>query len=138
MMYSLDFNNLYRNLVRRPVFRQNYRVFRNNELHHYAMKAVRQDDKPDFDHFILGFANEDEDVAASENWRSWQGEAALRRRVLVIQDDPMDTDRLCDILGGDYEMLETVSGSMGLQMMQEHCHDLSMVLLDERCGGMTV
>ncbi|MBQ0001677.1 MAG: bifunctional diguanylate cyclase/phosphodiesterase [Clostridiales bacterium] len=51
-------------LRKNEVYKVHYRVFRDDELHYYYMKAVRIGAADTFEHFIIGFANEDAEMQA--------------------------------------------------------------------------
>ena len=129
MAQALEFDNLCRQLSYQAAYNQSYRVFRDNTLHYYAMKVVRDGDADTYRNIILSFVCEDAEVAAEEE-RKHHAESTGRRKVLVIEDNEMNRDILKDILEDDYEVLEAENGAVGLRCLEEHCHDLSMVLLD--------
>ena len=128
MTLALDFDTLCHRLTYRRVFRQGYRVLRNNELHRYAMKAVRDGDADTYENIILSFVCEDDAIDAASVRQP--AESAGRRRVLVIEDNDLNRELLKDILEDDYEVLEAANGAEGLRCLEEHCRDLSVILLD--------
>ena len=53
-----------------------------------------------------------------------------KRTVLVVEDNEMNREILCDLLLDDYEVLQAENGLDGLQQLEEHNGDISVVLLD--------
>ena len=129
MLQVLDFVSIVRQLSRRASFTQSYRVFRDGELHHYAMKAVRDGEADSYRSIILSFVCEDAEAEAAEARRQ-PPEGNGKRKVLVIEDNEMNRELLSDILEDDYEVLEAENGAAGLECLQAHCRELSVVLLD--------
>ena len=125
MRQTLNFDNLCRQLSFRNSYRQAYRVSRDGELHHYGMKAVAQGE----DFICLSFSCEDEMVAAEDAWRS-RLNGAGKRSLLVIEDNELNRELLCDILSDEFEVLQAENGAAGLKLLEEHVHELSAILLD--------
>lgn len=129
MIRTLDLDNLCDELKHRRTFKMSYRVFRNKEIHYYAMKAVAESSGPDFDKFFLSFACEDEKVE-QENMRKYRGNTGGRRKLLVIANSDADRESLKNMLTAEYDVITAENGSIGLQLMEDNCHALSAVLLD--------
>ena len=52
------------------------------------------------------------------------------RKILVIEDNMMNREILKDILSEEYEVLEAENGAEGLDILENHHQDLSLILLD--------
>ena len=50
--------------------------------------------------------------------------------VLIVEDNFINREMLKAILEDDFEVLEAENGLVGLQQLEEHYEDLSLVLLD--------
>ena len=55
---------------------------------------------------------------------------AARRTVLIVEDNLMNREILCDLLADDYDLLEAGDGLEGLEQLEAHYNEISMVLLD--------
>lgn len=53
-----------------------------------------------------------------------------KRTVLVVEDNEMNREILCDLLIDDYDVLEAENGLVGLQQLEAHLGEISIVLLD--------
>jgi diguanylate cyclase (GGDEF)-like protein len=53
-----------------------------------------------------------------------------KRSVLIVEDNFINREMLKAILEDDFEVLEAENGLVGLQQLEEHYEDLSLVLLD--------
>lgn len=53
-----------------------------------------------------------------------------KRSVLIVEDNLINREMLTAILEDDFEVLEAENGLVGLQQLEEHYEDLSLVLLD--------
>lgn len=51
-------------------------------------------------------------------------------KILIIDDSEMNREILGEMLGGDYEILESDNGKDGIRMIKERYADISLVLLD--------
>lgn len=61
-----------------------------------------------------------------------------KRSVLVVEDNPVNRELLCAILEEDFDVYEAQDGLEGLEVLEKHYNDLSLVLLDiymPRCDG---
>lgn len=61
-----------------------------------------------------------------------------KRKVLVVEDNDLNREMLCTLLGGEFEVLEAKDGIEGLEKLAAHYAELSIVLLDvymPRCDG---
>ena len=53
-----------------------------------------------------------------------------RRTVLVVEDNLMNREILCDLLADEYDLLEAGDGQEGLEQLEQHFSEISMILLD--------
>ncbi len=53
-----------------------------------------------------------------------------KRKVLVVEDVELNREILANILSDDYEVITAENGKIGLELLEEHYRDLSIVLLD--------
>lgn len=63
-----------------------------------------------------------------------------RHTVLVVEDNDMNREILCDLLEDDFNVLQAENGVVGLLTLEEHGGDIAMVLLDVYmpvCDGFT-
>ena len=63
-----------------------------------------------------------------------------RRTVLVVEDNDMNREILCDLLEDDFDVMQAENGLVGLLKLEEHGSDIAMVLLDvymPLCDGFT-
>ena len=125
MRRTLDFDNICGQLRYQNAYRQSYRVFRDGQVHHYGMKAVAQGE----DAICVSFSNEDEMVKVEQAWKG-HGSGSGRRSLLVIEDNDLNRELLCDIFSDAYEVLEAENGEVGLRLLEQHVHELSAILLD--------
>jgi diguanylate cyclase (GGDEF)-like protein len=61
-----------------------------------------------------------------------------KRTVLVVEDNQMNREMLCELLKDEYNVLEAVDGLDGLEQLKNHYKDLSLILLDvimPNCDG---
>ncbi|MDR0930053.1 MAG: EAL domain-containing protein [Oscillospiraceae bacterium] len=52
------------------------------------------------------------------------------RKVLVVEDSPLNSAILCEILSGDYDVLSAENGQVALDILQEYGESVSLILLD--------
>ena len=67
-----------------------------------------------------------------------KGTATLKgakRTVLVVEDNELNREMLCNILAADYEVVQAVDGLDGLMQLGVHAQRLSIVLLDVYMPG---
>ena len=63
-----------------------------------------------------------------------------RHTVLVVEDNDMNREILCDLLEDDFDVLQAENGVVGLLTLEERGNDIAMVLLDVYmpvCDGFT-
>ncbi len=53
-----------------------------------------------------------------------------KRLILVVEDNELNRELLCDLFEEDYRLMEAENGQIGLNLMREHSRELSLVLLD--------
>ena len=126
MIQTLDFDNLCRQLSFKPIYRQSYRVFRNNEIHYYSMKAVSDGGQ----YIYLRFTCEDEEHTSRQAQEHFYRDNTGKRKILVVEDNAINRAFVCDALEDDYECIEAENGAVALRLLEDHCYELSLVLLD--------
>jgi len=57
-------------------------------------------------------------------------EKDTKRTVLVVEDNELNREMLCTLLEEDFHVLQAENGLVGLEQLEEHQRDLSLVLLD--------
>lgn len=66
------------------------------------------------------------------------GSQGKKRSILIVEDNEINREMLCAILDEDFRVIEAEDGIVGLEQMEKHYEDLSLVLLDvymPRCDG---
>lgn len=61
-----------------------------------------------------------------------------KRTVLVVEDNEMNREILCELLSDEYETLEAEDGNVGLEQLDAHSGEIALVLLDvymPNCDG---
>ena len=61
-----------------------------------------------------------------------------KRTVLVVEDNDMNREILCELLADDYEVLEAENGNVGLDQLSAHSGEIALVMLDvymPECDG---
>ncbi len=61
-----------------------------------------------------------------------------RRTVLVVEDNEMNREILCELLADEYNVLEAENGLTGLEQMEKHSGEIALVMLDvymPECDG---
>ena len=53
-----------------------------------------------------------------------------KRTLLIVEDNEMNREMLEGILEEQYEILQAENGAIGLEILQEHMNDISVVILD--------
>ena len=126
-------------LRQEPQFTVHYRVKRDGALLYYYMKCARIGDAENFQRIVFAFASEDTDVRRSELEKIVHSDIAGRKRkVLIIEDNPLNREMLCSILRDKYEILTAENGEKGFEVLEQNYRELSVVLLDIRmpvCNG---
>ena len=62
----------------------------------------------------------------------------LRRKILAVEDNDLNREMLVELLKGDYDVIEARDGLEGLEQLEEHYRELSLILLDvymPHCDG---
>lgn len=59
-------------------------------------------------------------------------ETGMRRKrtVLIVEDNEMNREILCELLADDYNLLQAGDGLAGLEALDQHCDEIALVLLD--------
>ena len=55
---------------------------------------------------------------------------ADKQKILIVDDSEMNRSILADMLGEEYEIMEAEDGNEGVAMLQQHGHEIALVLLD--------
>ncbi|MBQ9647545.1 MAG: EAL domain-containing protein [Oscillospiraceae bacterium] len=61
-----------------------------------------------------------------------------KRTVLVVEDNDMNREILCELLADDYDVLEAENGNVGLEALDKHSGEIALVMLDvymPECDG---
>ncbi len=76
----------------------------------------------------------------SEEFQEWtkfyntiQGEkndGAFQRKVLIVEDNELNMELLTEILSDKYEVLQAENGKVGLDVLQQHMNEISVIILD--------
>lgn len=54
----------------------------------------------------------------------------LQKKILVVEDNMLNREMLCDILSSTYEVLEAENGQEALEVLEEYGEEISLILLD--------
>ena len=54
----------------------------------------------------------------------------LRKQILVVEDNSINREMLCEILSVDYTVLEAENGQEALDTLRQHGEDIALILLD--------
>lgn len=63
---------------------------------------------------------------------------AGKRKILIIEDERLNRELLCEILKEKYEIFTAENGEVGLEIFEQNYKELSVVLLDMQmpiCDG---
>lgn len=89
------------------------------------------------DHFMYMAKNKKNMVVTEENSTGGKLEGSkekffedLRPKILIIDDSEMNRAILREVLGEEFAVLEAANGEEGLEYLEEHEEDISLVLLD--------
>ncbi len=55
---------------------------------------------------------------------------AQKKRILIVEDNELNRAILCEILSGDYEVLEAENGQEALEILYQHKDSVALILLD--------
>ena len=61
-----------------------------------------------------------------------------KRTVLIVEDNDMNREILCELLTDEYEVLEAENGNVGLDQLDKHSSEIALVMLDvymPECDG---
>lgn len=61
-----------------------------------------------------------------------------KRTILVVEDNDMNREILCDLLADDYNVLEAENGLVGLEQLDRHSGEIALIMLDvymPECDG---
>ena len=139
MQAAMNFEHVCAQLRHVPHFTVHYRVKRDGAVSYFYMKCARIGGADNFRQIVFAFANEDSDVRRSELERIVQtGITTGKRKILIIEDNELNRELLCTILGDRYDVMTAADGNAGFELLEQHYHDLSVVLLDMQmpvCDG---
>ena len=129
--FYMDLDNVAERLKNSSCFQIHYRVMHGYEIHYYRMKCCRAEDREDFEHIYIGFANEDSD-RGGENLADHfdSADKGERRKVLIVEDVELNREILKSIVEEEYDVLTAENGAVALKLLAEHYRDLSVILLD--------
>ena len=128
---ALDFDRVCQRLTTVPQFTVHYRVKRDGKIHYFYAKCARVGEADSFESMVFAFANEDSDIQTIEMDGLLEPAGTLgRRKVLVVEDNELNREILCELLKDDFEVLTAENGEAGLKILSEHYRDLSAILLD--------
>lgn len=139
MLAAMNFEHVCAQLRQVPQFTVHYRVRRDGALLYYYMKCARIGDANSFQQIVFAFASEDMDVRRSELEKIVHSVIAdKKRKILIIEDNPLNREMLCAILQDKYEILTAENGEIGFELLEQNYRDLSVILLDMQmpiCSG---
>ena len=131
MKLAMDFDNVCNQLQHSAQFTMHYRVKRNNEILFYRMKCARIGDAENFQKIIFAFASEDADVRLNELGNMMKSSGATgKRKILIVEDNELNLEMLNALLEDKYEILKAQNGKIGLELLEQHYKELSLILLD--------
>lgn len=131
MKVATELEHICRQLQQMPQFTVHYRVKRNNEIAFYRMKCARIGNADSFQKIIFAFASEDTDVRLNELGIMMKSSGATgRRKILIVEDNELNLEMLSSLLEDKYEVLAARNGKIGMQLLEEHYKELSLILLD--------
>ena len=139
MNAAADFEHVCSQLHKIPQFTVHYRVKRDGVLSYYYMKCARIGDADTFQRVIFAFANEDADVKQNEIEKIIHADITTgKRKILIIEDDALNREMLCEILKDKYDILTAENGEIGFEILEKNYKALSVILLDMQmpvCDG---
>ena len=139
MNAAADFEHVCSQLHKIPQFTVHYRVKRDGVLSYYYMKCARIGDADTFQRVIFAFANEDADVKQNEIEKIIHADITTgKRKILIIEDNALNREMLCEILKDKYDILTAENGEIGFEILEKNYKALSVILLDMQmpvCDG---
>lgn len=54
----------------------------------------------------------------------------MKKQILIVEDNELNRALLCEILSGDYQVLEAENGHQALEILQQCKEDIALILLD--------
>lgn len=139
MQAAVDFEHVCRQLHKVPQFTVHYRVKRDGVLSYYYMKCARIGDEDHFQRVVFAFANEDADVQRDEMEKIIHADITTgKRKILIIEDNALNREMLCEILQDKYDILTAENGKIGFEILEKKYKELSVILLDMQmpvCDG---
>lgn len=139
MNVAADFEHVCSQLRKVPQFTVHYRVKRDGILSYYYMKCARIGDADTFQRVVFAFANEDADVHRNEMEKIIHADITTgKRKILIIEDNALNREMLCEILKDKYDILTAENGEIGFEILEKNYKALSVILLDMQmpvCDG---
>lgn len=131
MKLATELENICKKLKTVSHFTLHYRIKRNGEVLFYRMKCARIGNADTFQKIVFAFASEDADVRMNElgtvtKFRVVTG----KRKILIVEDDRLNQEILISLLDDKYEILTADNGKKGLEILEKHYKELSVILLD--------
>lgn len=116
-----------------------YRLMVKRYVHFYSVRCIRVGDGEQFSDIILAFACEDDEM---HDFRL-AGPAQLspvepRRKILVVEDNPINREMLVQMLDADYDVLCAEDGETGIEILSRNYRQLALIILDvymPKCDG---
>lgn len=130
MLTATNWDHMCHQLEHVSHFSMHYRAKKKGKIVYYYMKCARIGNPDNFHHIALAFANEDSDIQHHKRLDSSNDDISRKRKLLVIEDDPLARDLLCSLLEDEYELLSAENGEVGYKVLKNNYKDLSLILLD--------
>lgn len=54
----------------------------------------------------------------------------MKKRILIVEDNELNRAMLCEILSGEYQVLEADNGQVALDILRRYADGISLILLD--------
>ena len=137
MRQSVILEEIVSRLKRTSSFTVHYRVEHEGSVHYHCMRAAREKGRNDFDLYVLGFSCEDSSFhLQAVHDMATPGQGGILRQILLISGKSEQRQELAEQLQGDYRILETDTGTDGLQIMHRHYRELSAVITELEAPGL--
>ena len=69
-------------------------------------------------------------VTQKDKREQYEKQIQIKQRILVVDDSEMNREILCDMLKGDYEIIEATNGQECVSLIEQYGKEISLVLLD--------
>ena len=118
-------------LMARSGFTVHFRVQGRKYVHFYAIRYARVGDGERFRDVLIAVSCEDEERKAVPAAAFLPAQStAMRRKILIVEDDAVNRDMLVQMLSPDYDLICAENGEEGIRMLTENYRQLSLVILD--------